>query len=84
VCANKFYVDEVYEALIVRPIGGIARILFKGVEENVVIGSGASVGVVSRAVGELVCRLTTGQVATYVLFMFLAIALLVELFVQVR
>lgn len=84
VCANKFFVDELYDLFIVRPIGAVSRILFKGVEENVVIGGGASVGVVSRAVGELVCRLTTGQVATYVLFMFLAVALLVGLFVQVR
>lgn len=84
VCANKFYVDELYEFLIVSPIKAISRVLFKGVEENVVIGAGASVGVVSRAVGELVCRLSTGQVATYVLFMFLAVAVLVGLFVQVR
>jgi NADH-quinone oxidoreductase subunit L len=80
-CERKFFVDELYDAVVVRPLAALSRALNKGIEENVVLGGGAAVGVISRAVGEVVCRLTSGQVATYALFMLVAIATLIGLFV---
>jgi len=82
--AGKYFVDELYERAIVNPIAVFSRVLSRTINGTFVEGSGSALGSVTRAVGELTCRLTTGQVATYVLIMFGAIAVLVRLFVQVR
>jgi NADH-quinone oxidoreductase subunit L len=83
-CARRFFIDEVYDAVVVRPIGSLSRIVFSAVDQAIVTGSGNAIGVVSRAVGELTCRMTTGQVTTYLLYMFLAAGFFVALFVQLR
>jgi NADH-quinone oxidoreductase subunit L len=82
--AGKYFIDELYERAIIAPIAVLSRVVSRTINQTVVEGSGGAIGVVTRAVGELTCRATTGQVATYVLIMFGAIAVLVRLFVQVR
>lgn len=81
---GKYFVDEIYGRVIVTPVSVVSRVISRGINQTVVEGSGSAVGSVARAVGELTCRMTTGQVATYVLIMFAAIAVLLRLFVQVR
>jgi hypothetical protein len=49
-----------------------------------VIGGGDALGKISRVLGELIARTTTGQVGTYMLLMFCAAALLVYVFLPVR
>jgi NADH-quinone oxidoreductase subunit L len=66
---RKYYVDEIYNALIVRPLVGISRwILWKGVDQGVIDGAGAkgSAGL-ARALGWLGSRLQSGSVGVYVL-----------------
>lgn len=82
--AGKYFVDELYERAVIAPIAALSRVLSRTINQTFVEGSGSAVGSVTRAVGELTCRMTTGQVATYVLIMFGAIAVLLRLFVQVR
>lgn len=83
--SGKYFIDELYERAIISPIRGVSNITSRILNQTFVEGSGSALGGVTRAVGELACRLTTGQVATYVLIMFAAIALLFSLFVvQVR
>ena len=82
--AGKYFVDELYERAILAPISAFSRMLSRTVNQTFVEGSGSALGSVTRAVGELTCRITTGQVATYALLMFGAIAVLFSLFVQVR
>jgi NADH-quinone oxidoreductase subunit L len=82
--ARKFFVDEILDAVVVRPLGAVSRILFKAVDQTIVTGSGDAIGMVSRAVGEMTCRVTTGQVTTYLLYMFLAAGVFLALFVQLR
>jgi NADH-quinone oxidoreductase subunit L len=82
--AGKYFVDELLDRVVVRPVAAVSRITFRSIDQTLVEGSGNALGSVTRAVGELTCRLTTGQVATYLLFMFAAAALMFSIFVQVR
>jgi NADH-quinone oxidoreductase subunit L len=82
--AGKYFVDELYDKAIVGPIRALSRITSRTLNQTLIEGSGGALGSVSRAVGELTCRMTTGQVATYVLVMFAATAFLFSIFVQVR
>lgn len=82
--SGKYFVDELYERAIVSPFRTISSMTSRVLNQTFVEGSGNALGGVTRAVGELACRITTGQVATYVLIMFAAVAVLFSLFVQVR
>lgn len=82
--AGKYFIDELLDRAVVGPTRSLSRFVFRGLDQTFVDGSGSAVGSVTRAVGEITCRLTTGQVATYVLFMFVAVSLFVSIFVQVR
>ncbi len=79
--SGKYFIDELYDRAIIAPVAAISRIVSRTINQTVVEGSGGAIGVVTSAVGELTCRVTTGQVATYVLIMFGAIAVLLRLFV---
>jgi NADH-quinone oxidoreductase subunit L len=76
VLANKWYVDEIYEAIIVRPINWLGKI-FNDVFERSVIdwivnGVGKSVQYGSRQLR----LLQSGQVGSYVLFMIIGMVIL--------
>jgi NADH-quinone oxidoreductase subunit L len=82
--SGKYFVDELYSRVIISPVRLLSNLTSRVVNQTFVEGSGSALGGVTRAVGELTCRLTTGQVATYVLIMFAAVAVLFSLFVQAR
>ena len=65
---NKYYVDELYDAAIVKPLVAFSRrVLWKSVDQGVIDGAGVngSAGL-SRALGWLGGRLQSGQVGVYV------------------
>jgi NADH-quinone oxidoreductase subunit L len=75
---NKWYFDEIYDFLFVRPALGIGRIFWKQGDGAVIDGgiNGLAMGVVpwfTRAAG----RMQSGYIFTYVLFMVLGIAVLI-------
>jgi NADH-quinone oxidoreductase subunit L len=65
---HKYYVDEIYDALIVRPLVWLSRVvLWKGVDQGVVDGAAVNGSArLSRGLGWLGSRLQTGQVGVYV------------------
>ena len=65
---RKYYVDELYDALIVRPVIWLSRvILWRGVDQGVVDGAAVNgTARLSRGLGWLGSRLQTGQVGVYV------------------
>jgi NADH-quinone oxidoreductase subunit L len=65
---RKYFVDELYDTAVVRPIGWLSRvILWKGVDVGVVDGVGVNgVAWLSRLVGGGLRLLQTGQVGVYV------------------
>jgi NADH-quinone oxidoreductase subunit L len=65
---RKYYVDEIYDAAIVRPVVWLSRVvLWKGVDQGVVDGAAVNgTARLSRGLGWLGSRLQTGQVGVYV------------------
>ena len=65
---RKYYVDEIYDRLIVSPIVWLSRfVLWKGVDQGVVDGAAVNgTAKLSRGMGWLGSRLQTGQVGVYV------------------
>jgi NADH-quinone oxidoreductase subunit L len=68
VLRNKWYVDEVYDFLFVRPLVWVSReVLWKWVDQGLVDGAGVNgAAAAARALGLLGTRLQTGQVGVYV------------------
>ncbi len=65
---RKYYIDELYDAVIVRPIAWISRIvLWRGVDQTLVDGAAVNgVARVSRGLGWIGSRLQSGQVGVYI------------------
>jgi len=78
VLGNKWYGDEIYDALIVRPLVWLSReVLWKQIDQRVVDGAavnGAARG--ARALGWANRWLQTGQVGTYVAVFVVGVLLL--------
>jgi NADH-quinone oxidoreductase subunit L len=67
---EKYRVDELYAAVVVRPIVWLARVvLWKGLDAGVIDTAGVNgSAAVARGLGWIGSRLQTGQVGTYVFF----------------
>ena len=65
---RKYYVDELYDAVVVRPLVRLSRtVLWKGVDQGVIDGAAVNGSArLSRGLGWLGSRLQTGQVGVYV------------------
>jgi NADH-quinone oxidoreductase subunit L len=66
---RKYYVDELYDALVVRPIAWLSRVvLWRGVDQQLVDGVAVNgTAWISRVAGGGLRLLQTGQVGVYVL-----------------
>ncbi len=65
---RKYFVDEIYHGLIVRPLVGISRfVLWKGVDQGLIDGFGANGSAsLARGLGWIGSRLQSGQLGFYV------------------
>jgi len=65
---RKYFVDELYDAAVVRPLVALSRVvLWKGVDQGVIDGAAVNGSArLSRGLGWLGSRLQTGQVGMYV------------------
>ena len=65
---RKYYVDEIYDALVVRPLAWFSRVvLWRGVDQQLVDGVAVNGTVfLSRLAGSGLRLLQTGQVGVYV------------------
>jgi NADH-quinone oxidoreductase subunit L len=74
---NKWYVDELYDRIIVRPVVGISRFSWRVVDRVLIDGTVNAVGAVSRGTGWFGSLFQTGQLNTYAFILALgALALL--------
>jgi NADH-quinone oxidoreductase subunit L len=82
--AEKYRVDEIYDALIVRPVVWLSRmVLWKGVDQGVIDSAGVNgSAVVARTVGWLGTRLQTGQLGTYVFFFVIGVVVILGVMVR--
>jgi NADH-quinone oxidoreductase subunit L len=74
--ANKWYVDELYDAIVVRPLHGLSWVFYRVVDVLVVDGSIRAGAAVTRATGDLGSLTTTGNVRNYALYFFLGVLVL--------
>jgi NADH-quinone oxidoreductase subunit L len=69
---NKYYVDEIYDAMVVKPlVGGSRWVLWKGADAGLIDGSVNGVGALAQKVGGVLRLLQSGNIrsyATWVLF----------------
>jgi NADH-quinone oxidoreductase subunit L len=69
---NKYYVDEIYDAAVVRPlVGGSRAVLWKGVDAGAIDGAVNGIAERARGVGSALRLIQSGNIrsyATWVLF----------------
>jgi NADH-quinone oxidoreductase subunit L len=73
--AEKYRIDELYDAVLVRPLVWVSRNVFwKGVDAGAIDGAGVNgSATLAKTVGWLGTRLQTGQVGMYVVFFVLGV-----------
>jgi NADH-quinone oxidoreductase subunit L len=80
ILANKWYVDELYDAVIVKPIDGLAGFLKNVVEKSGIDGVVNGVGRFVQYSSRQLRLLQSGLVGNYILFMVLSIVVLFLIF----
>jgi NADH-quinone oxidoreductase subunit L len=73
---NKYWVDELYDAVVVRPLAWIARMLWKVVDTLIIDGSLHVGAFLTELTGDLGRFSTTGNVRNYALYFFGGLLLL--------
>jgi NADH-quinone oxidoreductase subunit L len=79
VLENKWYVDELYDAIIVRPIGALSRVMDKFVERLGIDGLVNGVGKTIRWSSDRVRLMQSGQVGFYIFVMVLGMSIIFAL-----
>jgi NADH-quinone oxidoreductase subunit L len=73
---NKYYVDELYDASVVRPLGVVSREgLWRGVDVGVIDGAVNGVGAIVDAGAATLRRLQTGSIRAYASSLFMGVVL---------
>lgn len=73
---NKYYIDELYDAVVVRSVRACSRFL-QYVDEIVVEGAVQATAGITRGIGNVGSRLQNGQVQTYGAVAFIGLAVMV-------
>ena len=76
---NKWYVDELYGATIVRPLASLSRFFWKGLDA-LIDGIAATLGFVVRGFGDIMRFAQTGNVRNYALMFFIGVIVFVAFF----
>jgi NADH-quinone oxidoreductase subunit L len=75
---GKYYVDELYNAVIVQPIKRVSQgVLWRGVDAGLIDGTVNGVGLVVRGWSAVLRRLQTGSVRAYAMSFFLGVVAIV-------
>jgi NADH-quinone oxidoreductase subunit L len=64
---NKWYVDEIYDAAVIRPVVTGSRALWRYVDDGIIDRTVNGVGAVARGLGWIGSRLQTGNLNAYAL-----------------
>ena len=63
---NKFFVDEIYDAAVVRPVvSGSREVLWKTVDAGIIDGMVNGAGTVAQGVGGVLRRMQSGNIRSY-------------------
>jgi NADH-quinone oxidoreductase subunit L len=80
--ANKYWVDEFYDATVVRPLHAISDRLWRFWDEKVVDGAVNGLGRTFEGLSAVARLFQTGFVGTYALFLTLGVAALIAHFLR--
>jgi NADH-quinone oxidoreductase subunit L len=73
---EKYYVDEIYDAALVRPLRGLSRFFWRVVDGRVIDGTIHLGAYLTELTGDLGRLTTTGNVRNYALYFFLGLVVL--------
>jgi NADH-quinone oxidoreductase subunit L len=73
---NKYWVDELYDRIVVRPVNAVAQWAWRFWDVVIVDGTVNAVGYVLEGTGAVLRLFQTGFVGTYALFLVLGVAAL--------
>jgi len=73
---HKYYVDEIYDTVIVRPLALLSTFFWKGVDMLLIDGAIHTGAATTEVAGEVGRFSTTGNVRNYALYFFLGVLLL--------
>ncbi|HEV7766277.1 MAG TPA: NADH-quinone oxidoreductase subunit L [Thermoanaerobaculia bacterium] len=76
---NKWYVDELYDAIVVRPLKAFSVFCWKGIDA-VIDGIAAMLGYIVRGFGDILRFFQTGNVRNYALMFFIGVIVFVTFF----
>jgi NADH-quinone oxidoreductase subunit L len=75
---NKYYVDEIYDAVIVQPLKRISTtVLWRGVDAGLIDGTVNGVGAIVRSSSAALRQLQTGSVRAYAASLFFGVVVIV-------
>lgn len=78
---NKYFVDEIYEAIILKPIRNFAdKIAFKSIDFFIIDGFVNGLGPFFYSIGNRLGIIHNGKVQNYILWIFLGVVLIIYLF----
>jgi NADH-quinone oxidoreductase subunit L len=81
---NKWYFDELYDFLFVRPAQRLARGLWQTGDARIIDGMPNGMAAITAGVGRSAMRLQTGRVASYAFAMIIGLVVFVSLFLLGR
>lgn len=73
VLENKWYVDEIYQSIIVNPVMGLGNLLKQYVEKSGIVQTVAGVGSFSYYLSKNIKTIQTGNIGMYILLMVIGI-----------
>jgi NADH-quinone oxidoreductase subunit L len=81
---NKYYVDEIYDVIFVRPYHALARAIWHVGDEDIIDGIPRGGALIARGSAGGVSRLQSGSLAQYAFVMLIGLVVLISVFLIFR
>jgi NADH-quinone oxidoreductase subunit L len=81
---NKWYFDELYDRIFVRPAGRLARVLWQVGDATLIDGVPNGIAALTTDGSAQVVRIQTGSIAVYAFTMLIGLVVLVSIFLVYR
>ena len=80
VLANKYYIDEIYDAMIVNPLQAASTLLHNQLENKILKSSVYRIGDSSNMISNLLKNIQTGNISSYLLSMTIGIIVFILIY----
>lgn len=81
---NKWYFDELYDAIIVQPLIRLARVLWQTGDATIIDGVPNGLATITSGGSRQIVKIQTGSLAVYAFVMLIGVVVLVGLFMLIR